>query len=80
MTNDFNIKLIIRAYNKAIKQIKEVRVNMVVFDVIINGVVIETIKPKTQKLKAMVEFVKEYMVVLKRKHGNNFIITRRFIY
>jgi 2-polyprenyl-3-methyl-5-hydroxy-6-metoxy-1,4-benzoquinol methylase len=53
---------------------------MVVFDVIVNGEVIETIKPKTQKLKAMVEMVKEQMVILKRKHGSNFIINRRFIY
>jgi hypothetical protein len=53
---------------------------MVVFDVLVDGVVIETIKPKTQKLKAMVEFVKEQMIILKRKHGNNFIINRRFIY
>jgi hypothetical protein len=53
---------------------------MVVFDVVVNGVVIETIKPKTQKLKAMVEFVKEHMIILKQKHGNNFIINRRFIY
>jgi hypothetical protein len=53
---------------------------MVVFDVIVNGEVIETIKPKTQKLKTMVEFVKEQMIILKRKHGNNFIINRRFIY
>lgn len=53
---------------------------MVVFDVVINGVVIETIKPKTQKLKAIVDFVKEQMVEMKRKHGSNIIINRRFIY
>jgi hypothetical protein len=53
---------------------------MVVFDVIVNGEVIETIKPKTQKLKTMVEIVKAKMIILKQKHGNDFIINRRFIY
>jgi hypothetical protein len=53
---------------------------MVVFDVVVDGIVIETIQPKTQKLKAMVEFVKEQMIILKQKHGNNLIINRRFIY
>jgi hypothetical protein len=53
---------------------------MVVFDIVVNGVVIETIKPKTQKLKSMLDFVKEQMIIMKRKHGNNFIINRRFIY
>jgi hypothetical protein len=53
---------------------------MVVFDVIVNGEVIETIKPKTQKLKVIVEFVKEQMIIMNQKYGNNFIINRRFIY
>jgi hypothetical protein len=53
---------------------------MVVFDVIIDGEVIETIKPKIQKLKIMVEYVKEQMLIMKQKHGNNIIITRRLIY
>jgi hypothetical protein len=53
---------------------------MVVFDIIVNGEVKETINPRTQKLKAMVEFVKEQMKVMKQKYGNNIIINRRFIY
>jgi hypothetical protein len=53
---------------------------MVVFDIIVNGVVIDTIKPKSQKLKVMIDFVKEQMIIMKRKHGKNIIINRRFIY
>jgi hypothetical protein len=53
---------------------------MVVFDIIVNGEIKETIKPRTQKLKAMVEFVKEQMKVMKLKYGNNIVVNRRFIY
>jgi hypothetical protein len=53
---------------------------MVVFDIVVNGEVKETIKPKTQKLKAMLEFVKEQVKIMKQKYGNNIVINRRLIY
>jgi hypothetical protein len=53
---------------------------VIVFEVVVNGEVLETIKPTNQRLKVMCDFVKEQMIILRQKYGNSFVLNRRVIY
>jgi len=53
---------------------------MVVFDVVVNGEVKETIKPINQRLKNVYTYVKEQIEVMKLKYGSGIILNRRIVY
>ncbi|WP_409346717.1 mechanosensitive ion channel protein MscL [Paenibacillus sp. MBLB4367] len=53
---------------------------MVVFDVILNGEVKETIIPSSQRLKDICSIVKDQFDILKEKYGSSIEVTRRLIY
>jgi hypothetical protein len=53
---------------------------MIVFDVIVDGSVKETIQPKTQKLREIHDYLNEQMKLLNRKYGYNVFVKRRIIY
>ncbi|THF73320.1 hypothetical protein [Cohnella fermenti] len=55
--------------------------SMVEFDVIVNGKVEETIRPKTQKLREIYELLNGRMMNgLKRKYGVGVQVRRRMVY
>lgn len=55
---------------------------MIVFDVIVNGKITETLKPKSQRLRDIYDFVNEQMKLLGRKYGyhDGVHLKRRIIY
>ncbi|MFD1956260.1 mechanosensitive ion channel protein MscL [Paenibacillus thailandensis] len=53
---------------------------MIVFDVVVNGEVKETIKPRTQKLKDICAFVQQESRSLTKKYGSNIYLNRRVEY
>lgn len=54
---------------------------MVEFDVIVDGKVQETIRPKTQRLRDIYELLNgRLMGALKRKYGFNVQVRRRMVY
>jgi hypothetical protein len=53
---------------------------VIVYDVIVNGEIKETIKPTSQRLKDMYAFVTEQINLMKKKYGYNIKINRRVIY
>ncbi|MDB5053718.1 MAG: hypothetical protein JWM44_1768 [Bacilli bacterium] len=53
---------------------------MIVFDVVVNGEVKETIQPVIQRLKAMYDYMKEQMKIMKKKYGEDIQLNRRIIY
>lgn len=53
---------------------------MVVFDVVVNGEVKETIRPINQRLKSVYTYVKEQIELMKLKYGNSIIVNRRIVY
>lgn len=53
---------------------------LVVFDVIVNGEVKETIRPKNQRLKNVYDYVKEQIALMKMKYGNGIRVTRRIVF
>jgi hypothetical protein len=52
---------------------------MVVFDVIVNGQIKETLKPANQRLREMHWFMVDHIQIMKEKYGDNFQISRRII-
>jgi len=52
----------------------------VVYDVLVNGEVKETIKPMNQRLKNMYTYVKEQIELMKLKYGNSIVVNRRIVY
>ncbi|KIL38517.1 mechanosensitive ion channel protein MscL [Gordoniibacillus kamchatkensis] len=53
---------------------------MVVYDVVVNGEVKETIRPKTGRLKNVYAYVKEQIALMKLKYGNGIVVTRRIVF
>lgn len=53
---------------------------MIVFDVVVNGEVKETIKPGTQKLKDIYAYVRQESKGLMQKYGSNIYLNRRVEY
>jgi hypothetical protein len=53
---------------------------VVVYDVVVNGEVKETIKPMNQRLKNIYIYVKEQIELMKEKYGNGIIVNRRIVY
>lgn len=53
---------------------------IIVFDVMVNGEVKETIKPINKRLKNIYAYVKEQIKVMKMKYGNGIVVKRRIVY
>jgi hypothetical protein len=53
---------------------------MVVYDIVLNGEVKETIKPLDQRLKNMYYHTKEQIKLMKAKYGKNIVVNRRILY
>jgi hypothetical protein len=53
---------------------------MVVFDIVLNGEVKETIKPMNQRLKDIYAYMAEQKKRIKAKYGKQAVISRRMIY
>jgi hypothetical protein len=53
---------------------------MLEYDVVVGGVVKETIKPPDQRLKQIDAFVKQQIQLLKLKHGSGIVVNRRVLY
>lgn len=52
----------------------------VVYDVVVNGEVKETIKPINQRLQNVYSYVKEQIELMKKKYGTGLIVNRRIVY
>ncbi len=52
---------------------------MVVYDIILNGEVKETIVPLNQRLKEMYWFMVDQLELLRKKYGENILIKRRVL-
>lgn len=52
----------------------------IVYDVVVNGKITETIKPSNQRLREMMGFMFDRVEELKVKHGDNFTLCRRVMY
>ncbi|MCR8634876.1 MULTISPECIES: mechanosensitive ion channel protein MscL [Paenibacillus] len=50
---------------------------MIVFDVIVNGQIQETLQPKDQRLQEMYWFMVDQVQLIKEKYGENFQISKR---
>jgi hypothetical protein len=53
---------------------------IVVFDVVVNGEVKETIKPGNQRLQNIYAFMKTQIQLMKQKYGNGVRVDRRIVY
>lgn len=53
---------------------------MVVYDVIVNGEIKETIKPLNQRLQFIIAYVTEEARLMSRKYGTTVYLSRRIIY
>lgn len=53
---------------------------MIVFDVIVDGRIRETIHPQSVKLREMTSFINQQMKALGRKYGYGVQIKRRMVY
>lgn len=53
---------------------------IVVYDVVVNGEIKETIRPINQRLKNVCTYVKDQIALMKVKYGNNIILNRRIVY
>jgi hypothetical protein len=53
---------------------------MIVFDIIVDGIVKETIRPNVRKLRDISVFVNEQMKLMRRKYGYGVHIKRRMIF
>jgi hypothetical protein len=69
-----------KASHRRVVQIKTIRgAYMVVFDVIVNGQIKETLTPANQRLREMHWFMVDRIQIMKEKYGDNFQISRRII-
>jgi hypothetical protein len=53
---------------------------MIVYDIILNGEIQETIKPRKNRLKEIYDYMQEQTKLMKIKYGENIKISRRVIY
>lgn len=53
---------------------------MIVYDVIVDGAVRETIRPTAAKLRDISRFMKDQMKLMGRKYGNQVQVKRRMVY
>jgi hypothetical protein len=53
---------------------------MLVYDIVVNGIVKETIKPRKERLKEIYSFMLEQSKLMKLKYGEQVIITGRMVY
>jgi hypothetical protein len=53
---------------------------VVVYDVVVDGEVKETIKPVSQRLKDVYTYVKDQIAMMKEKYGSGIIVNRRIVY
>lgn len=54
--------------------------NMIVYDIVLNGEIQETIKPKKNRLKEIYAFMLEQTKLMKAKYGDNVKIKSRIVY
>jgi len=53
---------------------------MIVYDVIVNGQKIETLRPMTSRLKELLHYIEGQISMLEEKYGSEVRLTRRFEY
>ncbi|MFC6332359.1 mechanosensitive ion channel protein MscL [Paenibacillus septentrionalis] len=53
---------------------------MIVFDVIVDGEKIETLRPMTSRLRELKQFIDQQVEQLVEKYGANVYLSRRFEY
>lgn len=53
---------------------------MVVYDIVLNGEIKETIKPRKNRLKEIYAFMLEQSKLMKAKYGDNVKIKGRMVY
>jgi hypothetical protein len=53
---------------------------MIVYDIVVNGEIKETIKPRKRSLKEIYAYMLEQTKLMKAKYGDNVKIKRRMIY
>jgi hypothetical protein len=53
---------------------------VIVYDIVVNGEVKETIKPRINRLKEIYTFMIEQSKLMKKKYGENITIKRRILY
>ncbi|CAM3880025.1 mechanosensitive ion channel protein MscL [Cohnella lubricantis] len=53
---------------------------MIVFDVIVDGVVRETIRPDTRKLRDISRYMNDQLKLMGRKYGYEVHVKRRMVY
>jgi len=53
---------------------------VIVFDVVVNGQTVTTLRPQTARLKELRLFLKEEAKLLIEKYGHNVYLNRRFEY
>lgn len=53
---------------------------MIVFDVVVNGERVETIRPSNQRPKEMYWFMVDRMHDFRSKYGNNVSFCKRYVY
>lgn len=53
---------------------------MIVYDVIVNGQKIDTLRPMTSRLKELRQFIEQQFSLLEEKYGSNVHLSRRFEY
>jgi hypothetical protein len=53
---------------------------MIVYDIILNGEIKETIKPRKNRLKEIYAYMQEQSKLMRIKYGDNVKILRRIIY
>lgn len=53
---------------------------MVVYDVIVNGKKIDTLRPMTSRLKELRQFIEQQFLMLEEQYGTDVRLDRRFEY
>ncbi|HIW33449.1 MAG TPA: hypothetical protein IAA29_11755 [Candidatus Paenibacillus intestinavium] len=53
---------------------------MIVFDVIVDGTKVDTLRPMTSKLRELTHFIEQQFEQLVEKYGQNVHLNRRFEY
>ncbi|MEC0145055.1 MULTISPECIES: mechanosensitive ion channel protein MscL [Paenibacillus] len=65
--------MIVERQNKGAK-------DMIVYDIVLNGEIKETIKPRKNRLKEIYAFMLEQSKLMKAKYGDNVKIKGRMVY
>ncbi|MGG1555616.1 MULTISPECIES: mechanosensitive ion channel protein MscL [Paenibacillus] len=53
---------------------------MIVYDIVVNGELKETIQPRKNRLKEIYAYMLEQTRLMKAKYGENVVITGRIVY